>query len=497
MASSTEPSHNRPSEFTAGDTVAQTELRAGALGLAGILAQAVTNIAPAIAVFFTVSFTASNAGIATPAAYAGAFVLSLTTAVVLAQLARHLPSAGTYYTYVSRGLHPRAGFLVAWVYFLFAPVVTAQVGTSMGTTLETILRSEYDITFPWWLFTALLIVFVGYAVYRGIELSAKLLIALGLVEIVIVGALSVWGFFDSGDGGVSLRALNPASADSGNGFYLGIVFAIFALTGWDAAAPVAEESADPRRNIPRGVLGAVIFMGFFLIVCSWGLLSGWGINDAKGFAGSSDPVWFVLAKQFWGPLWWLALIALINSALAVVISAANVATRLWYAMARSGALPQSIAVLHPIYKTPVNAVYLQTVVSIVIGLGAGLLIGADKVYNLTGLMFTFVLIFVYVCGNIAAFRLYRTEYKHEFNPLLHVVIPAVSSIGLIFVGYNSLNPAPAAPNNWAFPLVLIWMALGALVLVAMRMRGREEWLLKAGQAAIDVPLSDQPKRDEA
>lgn len=437
--------------------------------------------------FFTVGFTASNAGVATPAAYAGAFVLSLTTALVLAQLARHLPSAGTYYTYVSRGLHPRAGFLVAWVYFLFAPVVTAQVGTSMGAAIEPILKSEYNITFPWWLFTGLLIVFVGFCVYRGIALSARLLIILGLVEIVIVGALSVWGFFRTGTGGITPRVLNPGSAASGHGYYLGVVFAIFALTGWDAAAPVAEESTNPRRNIPRGVLGAVTFMGFFLVICSWGLLSGWGVNDSAGFGSSSEPVWFVLAKRFWGPVWWIALVALVNSA-------ANVATRLWFAMARSGALPRSLAILHPRYRTPVNAVYLQTVVSIVIGLGAGFLIGEDKVYNITGLMFTFTLIFVYVCGNLAAYRLYRTEYRREFNPLLHVVFPLVSSVGLIFVGYNSLRPAPTYPNNWAFPLVLIWMAIGVAVLVGLRLRGREEWLLKAGQAAIDEPTSEQTQQ---
>lgn len=477
----------------AGSKTGAVELDHGALGLSGVLMQSVTNIAPAIAVLFTVPFIATNAGIAAPAAYVGAALLSLATALVLTQLSRHLPSAGTYYTYVSRGLHPRAGFIVAWLYFLFAPVVTAQVGTSMGSTFETTLRSEYGFTFPWWAFTLILIAFVAAMVARGIKVSVKAIITLGLIELTIVGIFSIWGFFDSGPGGVTLDAFNPGRAPSGSntGFALAIIFAIFALTGWDAAAPVAEESKDPKRNVPRAVLLAVCIMGVFLVICSWGIISGWGPNRIGSFTSSSEAPYVVLAKQYWhGAGVPIILLALLNSALAVVISAANVATRLWYAMARSGALPHQLAQLHARYRTPVNAVLLQTVVSLIIGIGAGLLLGEDKVYNVTGLMFTFVLIPVYVLGNLACFRLFRSEFRAEFNPFLHLLVPIVSTVGLIAVGYKSLNPAPSYPNNYAFPIVVGWFVIGVVILMVMRARGREEWLLRAGEAVVDRPIEE-------
>ena len=85
-----------------------TELRRNAVGLAGVMMQALTDVAPAIAVLFTVQFTASQAGISMPAAYVGAFLIAIPIALVLCQLARRLPSAGGWYTYVSRGVHPRA-----------------------------------------------------------------------------------------------------------------------------------------------------------------------------------------------------------------------------------------------------------------------------------------------------------------------------------------------------------------------------------------------------
>ena len=116
-------------------TVAETELKAGAIGLPGVLMQGVTAIAPAIAGMFTLPFIVSNAGIAAPLAYFGAFVIALMLGWVLALFVRHMTSAGSYHTFVTRSLGAKPGFLVAWVYFLFYPVVIAQVGSFMGDTL--------------------------------------------------------------------------------------------------------------------------------------------------------------------------------------------------------------------------------------------------------------------------------------------------------------------------------------------------------------------------
>jgi amino acid transporter len=76
-------------------TVAQTELKAGAIGLPGVLMQGVTAIAPAIAGLFTIPFIVLNAGVAAPLAYLGAFIIALMLGYVLAQFAKHMTSATT------------------------------------------------------------------------------------------------------------------------------------------------------------------------------------------------------------------------------------------------------------------------------------------------------------------------------------------------------------------------------------------------------------------
>src|SRR2546422_11065836 len=107
--------------------------------------------------------------------------------------------------------------------------------------------------------------------------------------------------------------------------------------------------------------------------------------------------------KFWGTLCVLVPLALLNSMIAVAIAANNAATRVWFAMARSGSLPTTLAQIHPKYQTPVNAVILQAFVMFAVGLGLGVLVGPDKEFELMGMVITFALIFIYSAGNLGVF----------------------------------------------------------------------------------------------
>lgn len=466
-------------------TVAETQLRAGAIGLPGILMQGVTTIAPAIAGMFTIPFIVSNAGVNAPLAYLGAFVIALMLGYVLAQFSRHMTSAGTYYTYVSHSLGGRAGFLVAWIYLLFYPVVVAQVGSFMGDTLQGTLKAEYGWNVHWWYFMVFLIVVVALTAYRGVEISTKLVIALGIFEVVVVLALALSGFADPGPGGINFDWANPGNAPSGHLLFLGVVFAIFAISGWDGAAPLAEESEDPKRNIPRGVIGSILILGAFLFVVSWGQLTGWGTDAVDKFASSSELPAFVLAHRFWGGAWVIVLIALFNSAIAVAIATTNAATRFMYGMARTGVLPRQLTRLHPEYRTPTVAIGVQTAISIALGIVLPIAIGVANVYNITGTWFTFALAPVYAAANVGLFVYYRREHPDELHWFKHAVVPAIGIVALGFVVYYSLNPLPAWPIKLAPIVVVGWLAVGVVMLVVMIRSGREGLLARAGDAVAE------------
>jgi len=480
-----------------------TELRTNALGLVPIVMQGVTHIAPAVGMVLTIQFITSLAGVTSPLSYFFAFLIVLLLGASLTQLAKHLPSAGGYYTYLSRTVHPRAGFLTAWLYFLYDPTCPAINLAFMGFFFESTMKSEWGVTwFKWWLFFLIGTAFVTFIIYRGIKISARTIVTLGVFEIAVVVVLSLFGLFSPGPGGISLSSYNPSNALTTNGLFLGVVFSIFAFTGFEAVAPLAEESENPRRLLPRGIMYSILIMGAFYLFCSWALLIGWGTDRLPSFIKSAENPVFVLAKHLWGGAWVFVFLAVINSIFAVCIACSNAATRVFYGMARSGSLPKALTKVHPVYKTPVNAILLMTFLTLAVGLGLGFWLGPDQEFFMMGIAITLSLAAVYSLGNLGVFLYYWRERRSEFNVWLHAVFPLASTAALGYVAFKSMIPIPSLPIGAAPWIALGMLVTGLIVVFAISSTGREEWLRKAGAvyegdipepaAAVEQPPGGPP-----
>ncbi len=466
-------------------TAAPAGLRPDAIGLLGVLMQGIAHTAPATAILLTLQVTASHAGRVAPLAYLIALLIMLMLGISLTQLARHMPSSGGYYTYVSRTVGPRAGFLTAWLFFLYTALTPAFSLAMMGWVLESALKSEYGITFPWWVFLLLGGAFTYWATYRRIVVSAAALTVLGLMEMGIVVLLAVWGLAAPGPGGINLASFNPAYAPSGNGLYLGIIFSLFAMTGWEGVVPLAEESKNPRRVVPRAIVYTILIMGAYLVFTSWGIVIGWGTDDLGALLASKELPLFALARRFWGPGWIVIMFALLNSMLAVAVASSLVSTRMWYAMARTGALPSALAAVHSRHETPVNAVIIQAVVTIVGGLALGFSLGPDQAFYVMGTVLTLALALIYSAGNLGVFLLYRRRGA-EFRPILHAFFPLVSAVAVIWVAYKSIVPLPPPPLAYAPVILGIWLLAGVTILIASKSLGQDGWLVAAGTAREKV-----------
>jgi amino acid transporter len=458
-----------------------TGLRANELGLSAVIMQGVTHIAPAVGVVLSIQYITSLSGVTTPLSYLFAFFIVLLLGASLTQLAKYLPSAGGYYTYLSRTVHPRAGFLTAWLYFLYDPTCPAINLAFMGFFFESTLKAEWGITwFKWWLFFLIGTAFVTFFIYRGIKISTRTVVILGLTEIAIVVALGICGLFSPGPGGVNFSSYDPGHALTTNGLFLGVVFSIFSFTGFEAVAPLAEESRNPRKSLPRGIMYSILIMGAFYLFGSWAIVLGWGTDRIPSFINSAENPVFVLAKHLWGGAWVLIFLAVINSIFAVSIACSNAATRVFYRMAETGSLPKSLAKVHPKYGTPVNAVLLMTFLTLAIGLGLGFWIGPNQEFFMLGVAITLTLAAVYSLGNLGVVRYFWRERRSEFNIWLHAVFPAVSTAALGYVCYKSLVPLPAPPVGAAPWIALGMLVSGVIVVFAISATGREEWLRKAG-----------------
>ena len=472
-------------------TPMRTDLEENAIGLIGATMQCITHISPAIAAFFYTAFVVGLAGITAPLAYFAGFVLVLLLGNTLVQFSKHLPSAGSYYTYVSRAIHPRAGFLTSWMYILYSPLSGGAIYGFFGFILEGELKSNWNIDAPW-LWPVCVLVgapLVAFVQHRGIKLSTEFMLITGGVELLVVFALALSGLVSPGPGGFSFEPFNPGNIASAAGFSLAIIFSVQALTGWEGAAPLAEETTDPKRNVPRSVFLSITLIGVLLVIVFWGVIVGFGVSDVSQVTASSELPALALAHKLWGSLWVVLLFAFLNSVFAVCLATANVSTRMWYGMARSGSLPSALAKVDPKYKSPTNAIVLQMALSLVSALGVGYLLGADRSFFLIdGLILVIGVTFVYIVANVGVFMFYRGEHRAEFNPILHAVFPLVSSIVLLLAMYFTFFPPegygtpPSEPYSFAPIIDTIWLLIGVGILFWMRARGQEEWLLNAGNA---------------
>jgi len=465
--------------------IEDTDLRRNAIGLTGALMQNITHIAPAIAALFFTTAVVGFAGEAAPLAYLLGVIVVVMLGSTLVQLSKHMPSAGGYYTYVSRALHPRAGFLTSWMYVLYAPIAGGPGFGYLGFILQQELKTNYQINVPWlwWVCVLVFTVVVAFLQHRGIKISAQAMLILGGLEMIIVFVLAVWGFARPGAGGFTFAVFDFNKKLTVEGFALAVVFSIQGLTGWEGAAPLAEETRNPRRNVPRATMLSIFILGVFLVIAYAGQIIGWGVNKVSSLPGSPDLPGLVLAHRFWGGAWVILLLALFNSVLAVGLATANVGTRMWYRMAKGGSLPKPLAKVNAKYKTPTNAILVQVVISLITGLAVGAWIGADKSFFLVdGLVLVMAVLFVYVIANVAVFWYYLQQRRASFNIFLHIVFPLISTGALIYALVYSFIPFPASPYKWAPLIDGIWLAAGVTILAVMWFRRNDAWLRTAGAA---------------
>jgi amino acid transporter len=473
--------------------VAETALASGSVGLTGAVMQNVTHIAPAIAAFFFTATIVNFSGAHAPLAYFIGFLIVLALGQCLVQLAKKFPSAGGYYTYVSRTLGARLGFLTGWMFTFYSPIVAGPLFAYFGLILEDELKTNYSVTwFHWWMLVIVGIPLIALVGYMGIALSVRAIVIVGAMEFLIVLALGLWGLFDPGPGGFTFQSFsygfNPGGIATASGFSLAIVFTVQGLTGWEAAVPLAEETENPRRNVPLATMLSILIIGIMLVLVIWGQVIGWGTDNIAKLPASEELPALTIAHRVWGSLWWLALLAMFTSTVGASLACQNVATRMWFGMGRSGVLPATFGRVDPKRKTPTSAVTAQFILSMALGLLLPLILDPTKVFLLSiGYTLVLAVIFVYVIANIAVIKYYWTEARSEWNWIYHLIFPVGTSLVLIYSVYKAFWPLPAHPYYWSPFIAAGWLILGIVVMLVMTARGDKTWLHRAGEVIGERP----------
>jgi amino acid transporter len=461
-------------------------LQANAVGLAPVLFQSITHMAPAAAVAFSIIFAATYAGGATPLAILLALVACVLVAISIGQLARHLPSAGGLYSYSARALHPFVGYFVAWAFLLAEPIVAPLLYLIFGYVIATYLQSHFNTPASLWaLFAAVAGVGVWALVYRGIRISTRAGVLLGAFEILVFVALAVTLIIAAGSNN-TLTVFSPRTGNPGGlgGVFAGMVYAVLAFIGFEASAPLGEEARDARRNIPRAVILSCVLIGFFYVICYYGAIVYFGPmvagDPVHGFFefNGGDP-WDGLAAKVWGPFSILVLLAIVNSAFANANAGANAATRVAYSLGRVGILPRALAYVHPRFRTPFVAVDVQGVLGIAIAIVLGFALGGPlNAFALLGTIATIIVVGIYILTNASNLVFYLREHRDELNPVWNVIVPILgivifipvllAAFGINFAGLGIASLT--VPANYAPWCVLAWLLVGVAIFAYLMAR---------------------------
>src|SRR3954465_1742443 len=446
-------------------------LRVHSIGLPQVLFQSITHMAPAAAVAYSIYISVPSSKQALALSVLLALIACLCAANAIGQLAKLEPSAGGLYAYAARSLGPGAGFNVAWLFILFEPLVAPFLYLEFGWAMREVMSSEagWHWSGQWVIWALLMAVIVFLLTYRDIRISTTAGVILGAFEILIFGALAVWMIL-SNTGDLNLQPFNPHHADgSWSGVFRGMVFAILAFIGFEAAAPLGEEAKHPRRAIPRAVVFSCLGIGLFyvLMAYAWVIGSG-GVDKFVATAGASADPWRELAKVFWAGGWVLVFAAIINSIVANSNAGFNAATRVFYAMARNGIAPRQLARTHPQFKTPHVAIIVNTVIALVLSYLLGWKWGALNGFIMLATAATVVVILVYMLVMLGSIVFYLTEKRAAFNPFLHLIFPIAGIVLFAFPLFYQYHPLPPYPVRYAAWFAVGWICAGIVIGLVLR-----------------------------
>jgi amino acid transporter len=460
----------------------------GQLTLLDVIAQSIGFIGPVFASAFFIStiagasFTGKGAGIAVPVSIILAGVGILGVAWIISRYARRIHAAGSLYDYVTESFGRQAGFLAGWVYYGGMSMLTLAIGFAFGGFLSSTLSDTLGWDIQWyWLAIAFWIVAFGMQ-YLGVQVSTRAQLVLALGSMLIISGFAVYIILKGGGSGNSVKPFSPGQSTA-SGIFYGVLYAVILFIGFESAANLAEETADPRRNIPRAILISVIAAGVFYVTLAYALLIVFGLDLAtflKSFpqlavaaGGGADPS--IGSTRFGELVEWLIVIDIA----AVGLGTATGTSRGLFALARDGRLPRQLAAVHPTHKTPYIAAATTAIASIaviiIVHLTDGLVLNDPKTdpgewfgFLQFGAAFGgFSLVIVYLAISLSGFLGQPGE-----NRLLLALAGAVGTISMCAAIYGVVK---GAPELWRLDRVwwisLIWIGLGVIALVVLQSRG--------------------------
>ncbi|HXA34769.1 MAG TPA: APC family permease [Steroidobacteraceae bacterium] len=432
-------------------------LRTGALNLMETVGQSLAAISPTLAPALSMSIVVGLAGLGCWLSFLLGTLGVVIVAASVGVLASRHPEAGSYFVYIGRSFGAFTGALAGWSMISAYMFTAVAVALSFAIFLADFLAA-FGIELGLAPATASMLVFIAtvtYAAYRDVKLSARVGLMLEVISVGIIIGISAFVVRVKGTV-IDPPQLKIAAFHYG-GVFSALPFVIFSFVGFESSATLAKESADPRRNIPRAVIGCATFAGIFFTLIAYLMVFGMG-DDIAALGKSTAPFGDVATKAGLGRAAAVVYFAAMISVFACCLASVTAAARLLFSMGRYRFLHHSMGLVHDTHRTPHRAILLCGAVVAVVCL-AVLPAGLLNAFGYAGTLASFGFVVVYLALCIVAPM--DLKKSREMKPR-HLLLGAAGAALMLFVVFGSVYPVPEYPYSILPYLFFTYMAIGAI-----------------------------------
>ncbi|MBK8253966.1 MAG: APC family permease [Polyangiaceae bacterium] len=360
-----------------------------------------------------------------PLGFAVCALLLLPVSLCMAELASSTDETGGPYLYARRAFGREVGFVVGWFCWVATLVSWAAVSTLF---VEIIGLRGTTAKFA----AAGMILFLGAVNYVGVKPGAA------LVNLVTVGKLAaIFAFVGVGMFQMTTTRWGgdlPSVKQFGTGVYL----TLFPLQGFEVAPVTAGETQNPRRNVPLGTIGSLVFSALLYVVVQAVLVATY-----PGLGNKTDTPLYDAAKYI-GPT--LALVVLLGSIVSTggfTAGSALGSPRYAEAMAEHKTLPAALSRIHPRFRTPYVAIAVTAL------LAAGLALPFDYRMLVGVANVTVVFQYVFSCLAVPVLRKKEPLQASKWRVPGGIILPILGALGsLALLAFVSLN-------EWLFSIIAL------------------------------------------
>ncbi len=458
----------------------ERSLRSDRIGLPGLLLSVLAATAPLMVVAGVMPATFGEMGVV------GQPLLFVVLAVVLAlfsvgyaEMSRHVHNAGAFYSYIARGLGGTMGAAASMVALVAYSTLQVGIYGMFGYEISSLLAEHFNLAVHWWEPALVAVAVVGVLGWLKIDLNAKVLGVLLLIEVVMVLVCDVAGLADPSKAGVSLHAFNPSTL-TGPGLGTALCFCIAAFVGFEQAPVYAEETSHANVLVARVMYLAVAFVALFFVLGAWALTVAAGPSHIVELSVKQGPnLLFDLTQARLGTTFTDILnVFYLTGMFAALLSFHNVVARYAFAMGREGLLPGMVGRTSRGSGAPAYGSLLQSAVSLVV---VGLFTLTDnrpdadptvpvlRLFTWGGNVGALGVILLMATASVAVIAFFVRRGAARFQ-IWRLIAAGLSCLALLAIAVYTvkdfavlLGADPGSPLRWILPGLIGVAAIGGLV----------------------------------